>query len=62
MDTGESQTHSIKIISKHGHLMHTIGRPGHGIGEFRYPKGISVSKSGIIFVVSSNDNFSIQCF
>ena len=54
--------HSIKIISKYGHLMHTIGREGHGIGEFRYPYGISVSKSGIIFVVSSNTNFSIQCF
>ena len=54
--------HSIKIISKHGHLMHTIGRKGHGIGELMHPAGISVSKSGIIFVVSYNINFSIQCF
>ena len=54
--------HSIKIISKHGHLIHTIGRGGHGIGELRHPNGISVSKSGIIFVVSHNANFSIQCF
>ena len=58
----DSCDHSIKIISKHGHLMHTIGREGHGIGELVYPAGISVSKSGIIFVVSSNANFSIQCF
>ena len=54
--------HSIKIISKHGHLMHTIGRKGNGIGELMHPYGISVSKSGSIFVVSRNDNFSIQCF
>ena len=54
--------HSIKIISKHGHLMHTIGREGHGIGELVKPAGISVSKSGIIFVVSFNANFRIQCF
>ena len=54
--------HSIKIISKHGHLMHTIGRKGYGIGELMHPFGISVSKSGIIFVVSFNINFSIQCF
>ena len=54
--------HSIKIISKHGHLMHTIGREGDGIGELMHPCGISVSKSGIIFVVSRNANFSIQCF
>ena len=54
--------HSIKILSKHGHLMHTIGRLGDGIGELICPCGISVSKSGIIFVVSWNANFSIQCF
>ena len=54
--------HSIKIISKHGHLMHTIGREGYEIGELMCPRGISISKSGIIFVVSLNANFSIQCF
>ena len=53
---------SIKIISKSGHLIHTIGKRGHGIGEFVDPYGISVSKSGVIFVVSDNVNFSIQCF
>ena len=51
---------SIKIISKSGHLIHT--KEGNGIGEFVYLTGISVSKSGIIFVVSSNTNFCIQCF
>ena len=54
--------HSIKIISKHGYLMHTLGREGDEIGELVDPLGISVSKSGIIFVVSGNANFSIQCF
>ena len=54
--------HSIKIISKSGHLIHTIGKYGHGIGELMCPSGISVSKSGVIFVVSGNVNFSIQCF
>ena len=54
--------HSIKIMSKQGHLMHTLGKEGHGIGELMHPFGISVSKSGIIFVVSCNANFSIQCF
>ena len=55
-------THSIKIISKSGHLIHIIGKYGDGIGELVCPFGISVSKSGVIFVVSYNDNFSIQCF
>ena len=58
----DSGTHSIKIISKHGHLMHTIGKEGDGTGELRHPYGFSLSKSGIIFVVSGNANFSIQCF
>ena len=53
---------SIKIISKSGHLIHTIGKYGHGIGELWCLHGISVSKSGVIFVVSDNANFSIQCF
>ena len=53
---------AIKIISKSGHLIHTIGKYGDGIGEFVCPTGISVSKFGVIFVVSENANFSIQCF
>ena len=53
---------SIKIISKSGNLIHTIGKFGNGIGELMCPYGISVSKSGVIFVVSLNVNFSIQCF
>ena len=55
-------THSIKIISKSGNLIHTIGKEGNGIGDLVAPYGISVSKSGVIFVVSLNANFSIQCF
>ena len=54
--------HSIKIISKSGNLIHTIGKEGNGIGELWCPFGISVSKSGVIFLVSNNLNFSIQCF
>ena len=53
---------SIKVISKSGHLIHKIGKFGHEIGEFVFPTGISVSKSGVIFVVSRNANFCIQCF
>ena len=54
--------HSIKIISKSSHLIHTIGQEGNGIGVFVYPYGTSVSKSGVIFVVSRNANFSVKCF
>ena len=54
--------HSIKILSQDDQLIHSIGKGGHGRGELSYPSGVCVSKSGIIFVVSDNPNFSIQCF
>ena len=55
-------SHSIKIISQDDQLIHSIGKEGHGRGELFCPFGICVSKSGIIFAVSYNANFSIQCF
>ena len=54
--------HRIKIVSQSEQLIHTIGREGEGMGEFMEPYGICISKSGTIFVVSDNPNFSIQCF
>ena len=54
--------HRIRIVSQSEQLIHTVGREGEGIGEFMYPYGICISKLGIVFVVSNNPNFSIQCF
>ena len=54
--------HSLKIKPKYSQLLHTVGKEGHGRGELFYPSGISVSKSGVIYVVSRNTNFSVQCF
>ena len=50
----------VKILSPSGHLIHEIGKVGHGRGEFVYPHGICVSEQGIVFVVSCNRNFSLQ--
>ena len=55
-------SHSIKIITRHDQLIHSIGKEGDDRGELFFPFGISVSNSGTICVVSSNANFSIQCF
>ena len=54
--------HCIKIVSPSGQLIHTIGKRGLGRGELYHPFGISVTQSGTIFVVSSNDSFSLQSF
>ena len=52
----------IKILSNSRELLHTIGRDGKGKGEFIFPYGISISKSGILFVLSDNLNHPLQLF
>ena len=53
---------SVIVLSACGQPIHILGRKGNMNGEFISPSGISVSKSGIIFVVSDNQNHSLQCF
>ena len=52
----------VKILSPSGHLIHEIGKEGHGRGELFYPRGICVSELGTIFVISFNNNFVLQSF
>ena len=54
--------HCIKIFTQSGEFIHSIGRRGNKKGEFILPRGIAISKSGVIFVVSDNPNYSLQCF
>ena len=54
--------HCIKIFTQSGELIHSIGRKGNKKGEFITPRGIAISNSGVIFVVSDNPNYSLQCF
>ena len=63
-DTGlvEKGRSDVKILSPSGHLIHKLGKKGHGRGEFVFPHGICVSELGIIFIVSLNDNFALQSF
>ena len=58
----DTYSHDVKILSPSGHLIHEIGKKGHGRGQFVYPHGICVSESGIVFVVSLNRNFVLQSF
>ena len=54
--------HAIGLFTESGHRIHTIGREGEGRGEFIRPYGICVSKLGIIFVLSHNSMYILQCF
>ena len=54
--------HCIKLFTQSGEFIHSTGRKGNKKGEFIYPRGIAISKSGVIFVVSDNPDYSLQCF
>ena len=58
----DTYRHDVKILSPSGHLIHVIGKEGQGRGEFVCPYGICVSETGIVFVVSWNENFGLQSF
>ncbi|MDI6717074.1 MAG: 6-bladed beta-propeller [Actinomycetota bacterium] len=51
----------IKVYNLEGKLVLRFGRPGNKEGEFLYPNGIAVDKSGNIYVSDSN-NARIQVF
>ncbi|KAI6646405.1 hypothetical protein LOD99_12527 [Oopsacas minuta] len=52
----------IKIVSKSGDLLQTIGRKGKEKGQLTKPKGICITKSGKIFVTSDNPKYALQSF
>ena len=58
----DNERHDVEILSPSGHLIHKIGKKGHGRGEFDYPHGICMSELGTIFVISWNLNFALQSF
>ena len=58
----DTYKHAIKIFSKSGQRIHTIGKKGNGKGELIKPYGICISQLGTIFVVSGNPNYFMQCF
>ena len=58
----DSSAHNVKIFSKDGILLHTIGQEGHGRGMFYRPKGIALTKSLNLVILSNNKNFRLQIF
>ena len=53
---------SVKIFSKDGELVHSIGTHGLRRGEFIKPKGICMNWKGVIYVVSENPEQVLQAF
>ena len=55
-------SHSIRVFSPEGNLLHTIGREGHQQGMFYLPKGVAVTPNGRLVCVSDNENYGLQIF
>ena len=52
----------VRIFSKEGTHLHTIGERGHGVGMFYIPGGIFLTKNLKLIIVSENKNYSLQIF
>ena len=48
--------HNVKVFSREGQLVATIGHKGTGPGEFRSPQGIDINKEGLVVVVVVDDS------
>ena len=54
--------HCVKIFSKDGILLNTIGQEGQERGMLYQPEGIALTKSLNLVIVSNNKNFGLQIF
>ena len=53
-------SHSIRVFSPEGNLLHTIGREGHQPGMFYYPEGVAITPNGRLVCVSDNRDYGLQ--
>ena len=54
--------HRIKIFSKEGNLINTLGEEGRQPGMLCRPAGLAITKELSLVVVSDNNNFTLQIF
>ena len=58
----DDSSHRIKIFTKEGNLLTTIGEKGHQAGMFIRPHGLALTKELNLVVISFNENFRLQIF
>ena len=54
--------HEVRIFSKEGTHLHTIGGYGHEVGTFLSPQGIVLTKNLKLIIVSNNTSYRLQIF
>ena len=58
----DEKSHSIRVFSPEGNLLHTIGRKGHQPGMLFRPTGVAITPNGRLVSVSQNENYGLQIF
>ena len=58
----DCENDQVRIFSKEGTHLHTIGQPGQQVGMLYYPMGIILTENLKLVIVSSSDNYSLQIF
>ena len=58
--TGDYGSHSIRVFSPEGNLLHTIGRKAHQQGMFYQLTGVAITPNGRLICVSLNKNCGLQ--
>ena len=58
----DCDSHSIRVFSSGGNLLHTIGREGNEQGMFYLPTGVAVTPNARLVCVSMNENYGLQIF
>ena len=56
------KSHSIRVFSPEGNLLHTIGTKEHQQGMFYRPTGVAITPNGKLVCVSDNENYGLQIF
>ena len=54
--------HLIRIYNQEGNILYRLGGKGEKEGKFKKPNGLAVSHTGLLYVVSDNPNYILQCF
>lgn len=57
----DSAKHQVMVLNNEGIVQRTIGEPGGGEGQFRFPAHVTCTRDGII-AVSDSMNFRVQRF
>ena len=58
----DNGAHDVKIFSKDGTYLHTVGQEGHERGMLYHPRGIALTKDLNLVIVSNSNNFVLQIF